>query len=96
MSTANERVRYRKSVDPVATDGRDVDTGIAMLEGEAAQQEIRGEDQHLAEIVPSPWERVPGITAHDTTYYDRPLLKQSVWSVDIPIIISWAERRARP
>ena len=79
-----KRVRYGKTVDPVTTDGRDVDRTIGALDGEAARQESDGEDR-LAEIAPAHWDRVPGITAADTTYYDRPMLKQSVWSIDIPI-----------
>ncbi len=82
---AGERVRYPDSVDPVRTDGRDVDTRIAALEGEAAQQEARQEDRHLKRIAPAAWDQVPRITDADTTYYDRPLLKESVWSIDIPL-----------
>ena len=66
-------------------DGRDVDTTLATLDGEAAQQEVKRDDRHLASIAPSPWQSVPGIAGPDSTYYDRPMLKQSVWSIDIPI-----------
>lgn len=66
-------------------DGRNVDAGVGILEGEAAQQQVTESDEHLREIAPSPWDRVPRITGRDTTYYDRPMLKQSVWSIDIPI-----------
>ncbi len=34
-------VRYADTNDPVTTDGRDIDTGIATLDGEAAQQEVQ-------------------------------------------------------
>ncbi len=85
MSAKGERVRYPDSVDPVATDGRDISASVATLQGEAAQQRVRGADRHLEEIAPQPWGRVPEITARDTTYYDRPMLKKPVWSVDIPI-----------
>lgn len=81
----NDRVRYPFSVDPVETDGRGVDTGLATLSGEAAGQQTKHEDRRLRELVPEPWNRVPEVTATDTTYYDRPMLKPSVWSVDIPI-----------
>jgi formate-dependent nitrite reductase membrane component NrfD len=84
-TTPEQRVRYPNTDDPVITDGRDVDTSIATLEGEAASQEVKGEDRHLKSIAPSPWEQVPRIGDRDTTYYGRPMLKESVWSVDIPI-----------
>jgi len=84
-STSEGRTRYSSSIDPVSTDGRDIDTGIATLSGEAAQQRVKHEDKHLAELAPEVWDRTPAITDADTTYYDRPLLKPSVWSVDIPI-----------
>ncbi len=85
--TANtdKRVRYPDTLDPVATDGRDVDTNLAILTGEASHQDAKREDRHIRELSPSPWEHVPEITATDTTYYDRPMLKESVWSVDIPL-----------
>jgi formate-dependent nitrite reductase membrane component NrfD len=80
-----ERVRYADTIDPVTTDWRDVDTAIATLDGEGAQQRANSDDEHLKRLAPAPWDRVPAITDADTTYYDRPLLKPSVWSVDIPI-----------
>jgi formate-dependent nitrite reductase membrane component NrfD len=64
---------------------RDVDTAMATLAGEGAQQRVKRDDEHLKSIAPAPWDRVPEIAGPDTTYYDRPLLKASVWSVDIPI-----------
>src|SRR5262249_129605 len=70
---------------PVATDGRDVDTGIATLEGEGAVQKARHDDLHLTRIAPDPWQKVPSVIDRDTTYYDLPLLKESVWSIDIPL-----------
>ena len=79
------RIRYADSIDPVTTDGRDVDTAIATLDGEGAQQRAHSDDEHLKRLAPAPWDRVPAITDTDTTYYDRPVLKPSVWSVDIPI-----------
>lgn len=84
-TTREERMRYANTSDPVTTDGRDVDTAIAALEGEAARQQVTGDDRHMASIAPSPWQQVPRITDRDTTYYGRPMLKESVWSVDIPI-----------
>jgi formate-dependent nitrite reductase membrane component NrfD len=84
-SNTDGRVRYANTVDPVRTDGRDVNTRVAALEGEAAQQNVKHEDERLAEIAPDPWPGVPQISDTDTTYYDRPMLKPSVWSIDIPI-----------
>ena len=84
-TTTRPRVRYAETIDPVATDGRDVDTRIARLDGEAAQQHAARPDRHLTGLAPSPWDRIPEITGGDPTYYDRPLLKKPVWSADIPI-----------
>jgi formate-dependent nitrite reductase membrane component NrfD len=67
------------------SNGRDVDTTIAMLEGEGAQQRAKHADEHLKSIAPAPWEHVPQIAGPDTTYYDRPMLKAPVWSIDIPL-----------
>ena len=84
-TTTNERIRYATTGDPVSTDGRDVSIAIGSLEGEAAQQQIKGEDRRLTSITPAAWEHVPQIGGPETTYYDRPMLKKSVWSIDIPI-----------
>jgi formate-dependent nitrite reductase membrane component NrfD len=81
----SDRVRYPSSVDPVSTDGRDVDTALATLAGEAAQQDVTQDDRRLRRLAPEPWTQMPQVTTSDTTYYDRPMLKPSVWSVDIPI-----------
>ena len=85
MSSNNDRIRYPFSVDPVTTNSRDIDTAAASLTGETAQQRVTREDRHLRELAPEPWDRVPRVTDADTTYYDRPMLKPSVWSVDIPL-----------
>ena len=37
------------------------------------------------ELTPEPWDGVPQMTETDTTYYERPMLKPSVWSIDIPL-----------
>ena len=71
--------------DPVATNGRDVNTAIAILDGEGAQQQVSGEDRHMKSLSPVPWDRVPQIGGPDATYYDRPMLKPSVWGIDIPL-----------
>lgn len=80
-----ERVRYPGTIDPVTTDGRDVDTAIASLGGEAAQQYARSDDEHLKRLAPAPWGQVGSSNGADTTYYERPAIKPSVWSIDIPI-----------
>lgn len=85
MNSDPQRIRYSESGDPVATDGRDVDLGIAQLQGEAAGQQVKREDRHMRQVAPEPWDRVPEVDGADTTYYDRPLLKESVWSADVPI-----------
>ncbi len=61
------------------SDGRNIDSRLGTLSGEGSQQ--RG----ATEVVP--WKAldtsgygVPG----DRTYYDRPVIKKSVWSWDIP------------
>lgn len=66
-------------------DGRDIDTSLGMLTGEAAQQQVRGQQEQVHKAAPKPWEHIPDISGEDVTYYDRPMLKESVWSIDIPI-----------
>jgi formate-dependent nitrite reductase membrane component NrfD len=77
------RIRYPDSVSPHTTDGRDIDTEMANLSGEGAQQKAQLEDQRLVELTPQPWDQVPSVEGD--TYYDRPMLKASVWTVDIPL-----------
>jgi formate-dependent nitrite reductase membrane component NrfD len=79
------RTLYEQTVDPVSTDGRDIDSAVAMLEGEAAQQQSDGAAPQKHQRAAAVWERVPSVAEVDPTYYDRPLLKESVWSIDIPI-----------
>jgi len=76
--------RYKHSVDPVRTDGRDIDSSLAALEGEASHQQVDHYDHHIENIAPRPWTRVPSVTDQDPTYYDRPLLKHPVWEAVIP------------
>ena len=60
---------------------------------EAIQREVAQEVGRIVQIVFADWhktgtidlEAVPEITDTDTTYYDRPMLKQPVWSIHIPI-----------
>lgn len=77
-------VRYKKSVEPVRTDGRDIDLEVAELSGEAANQESSGSsDQHLKTIAQT-WPQLPEPQRRDPTYYDRPLLKEPVWEWEVP------------
>lgn len=85
MTRNGDWTRYGGTPDPVKTDGRDIDAGISLLAGEAAEQSVDHTDRRLERIAPAPWKRVPAIGEGETTYYGRPLLKQSVWSVDIPL-----------
>jgi formate-dependent nitrite reductase membrane component NrfD len=71
------------SVDPVRTDGRDIDTRIAELSGEGGQQEVWPTAWHMAAAETG--SRLPAPRPHDPTYYDRPMLKASVWKPYIPL-----------
>jgi formate-dependent nitrite reductase membrane component NrfD len=79
-----DEIRYSDTVDPVSTDRRDIDTEIGTLGGEGASQEVVEDDRRLSRIAPDPGERTPAIGGSDPTYYDRPMLKPSVWTLDIP------------
>jgi len=85
MTTRTPEWRYPTSVDPVATDGRDIDTRVAMLDGEGAQQRAERDGRAATSASPAAWDRLPEVVQADPTYYDRPLLKRSPWSIDIPI-----------
>ena len=73
---------YKDSVDPVRTDGRDIDTALARLSGEASDQ--RAQPDLIGETAKSK-ALVLRETGPGPTYYEQPLLKQSVWSIDIPL-----------
>ncbi len=76
--------RYRSSVNPVESDGRDIDPDLGSLVGEASGQRSSGSaDEHM-KIVSGVWEAMPNQQSGDTTYYDRPLLKLPVWEWVIP------------
>jgi formate-dependent nitrite reductase membrane component NrfD len=76
---------YEKSVDPVQSDGRDIDPQIANLAGEAADQKVAGiSDPHLEKAAQT-WEEIPTAREQDPTYYDCPVLKPPVWSWEIPL-----------
>jgi len=67
------------------SDGRDIDTAMATLSGEGAQQVVKNARESLRQAQPKPWEHIPGSGGEDVTYYGLPMLKESVWSIDIPI-----------
>jgi formate-dependent nitrite reductase membrane component NrfD len=79
------RTRYPESVSPATSDGRDIDAALGTLEGEAAQQQAKREPEQVEKFSPQPWTEVPSVDAASPSYYDRPLLKESVWSIDIPL-----------
>lgn len=79
--TRSVSVRFPDSVDPLATDGRDLDPRIAGLEGEAAQQ-YAAQNGRIARAA---WQPATESTDAEPTYYGQPLLKQSVWRADIPL-----------
>ncbi len=77
-------VRYKKSVEPVYTDGRDIDLDVAQLSGEAANQESSGSsDAHIKNMAQT-WEHLPEPRVADPTYYDRPLLNEPIWEWAVP------------
>ena len=77
-------VRYKKSVEPVYTDGRDIDREVAELAGEGADQKTSGgAAEHIREQT-EPWRSLPQPETKDPTYYDRPLLNEPVWEWAIP------------
>lgn len=64
---------------PLLTDGRDIDTGLGSLTGEGAQQVATQRNaEQVEQMALQP-------TSEGLTYYGRPLLKQSVWTIDIPL-----------
>jgi hypothetical protein len=76
--------RYRNSVDPITTDGRDINPDTGLLEGEAAGQRSCGAlSKDLAGQI-SVWPELPEPDPADATYYERPMLQKSVWTWAIP------------
>ncbi len=71
------------------SDGRNIDSGIGTLSGEASHQKVssnivpwKGMDPAVSGV---PASRLPGNLVGDSTYYDRPVIKKSVWSWSIPL-----------
>jgi formate-dependent nitrite reductase membrane component NrfD len=69
----------------IKSDGRDIDLSLGVLSGEGSQQRVKEGDERLERIEPKPWDRMPTTSLNDPTYYDRPLLKEPVWKIDIPL-----------
>lgn len=76
---------YKDSVDPVVSDGRDIDPELARISGEAGVQQVHGVADHHLEKVAQTWRQVPAPLESDPSYYDRPVLKAPVWSWEIPL-----------
>jgi Polysulphide reductase, NrfD len=68
----------------IKTDGRDIDIRVGILTGEAALQRASGggSDDELCKA--QTWTELPEPDAYDPTYYDRPLLQESVWTWAVP------------
>ncbi len=77
--------RYPASVEPVLTDGRDINPTIAELTGEAGLQETSGStDAHTGSVAKA-WKALPEPDENDPTYYDVPMLKEPVWEWAVPL-----------
>ncbi len=76
--------RYQHSVEPVYTDGRDIDLDVGELTGEAGNQKSSGSsDIHIQKLAQT-WKQLPEPQTSDPTYYDRPMLQESIWGWAIP------------
>jgi formate-dependent nitrite reductase membrane component NrfD len=77
--------RYPRSVEPVCTDGRDINREIAELSGEAGSQVATGStDVHIGSVEKT-WKALPEPQRDDPTYYGMPMLKEPVWEWAIPL-----------
>jgi formate-dependent nitrite reductase membrane component NrfD len=77
--------RYRKSADPVDRDGRDIDPEVGRLSGEGASQVAAAStDKHVKEMSAA-WEHRAEPASDDPTYYERPMLHESVWTWAVPL-----------
>jgi formate-dependent nitrite reductase membrane component NrfD len=76
--------RYDDSVNPVETDGRDIDSRLGTLSGEASHQRVGGGYAEHIVAESATWEKLPSEQGADVTYYDRPLLQKPVWEWVIP------------
>jgi len=64
-------------------DGRNINAALGTLSGEGSHQQV--DEQHASDnaLQPQVWGSKPRIPG-DPTYYDRPVIKKSPWSWDIP------------
>jgi hypothetical protein len=77
--------RYPRSVEPVHTDGRDINPELAKLSGEAGSQVSTGStDAHIGSVAKA-WKSLPEPDRDDPTYYDVPMLKEPVWGWAVPL-----------
>jgi formate-dependent nitrite reductase membrane component NrfD len=67
-----------------ASVARYIDPTIGALEGEGAQQRALKPEEHVNREASRVWTELPEPSEEEPTYYDRPVLKESVWSWDIP------------
>jgi formate-dependent nitrite reductase membrane component NrfD len=77
--------RELKYLEHSKTDGRDIDPNTGILTGEGSVQKASlSADAHLAGRGQT-WTGLPEPHRHDPTYYDRPLLQESVWTWAVPV-----------
>src|SRR5581483_11892269 len=67
-----------------ASVSRYIDPTIATLEGEGSQQRALKPEEHLNREAARVWTELPEPSEDEPTYYNRPVLKESVWTWDIP------------
>ncbi len=75
-----DKTLYKDSIDPVTTDGRDIDSDLGSLVGEGSHQRTGGHtDEHMRNES-GVWREIPSEqSTTDVTYYDRPMLQEPVW-----------------
>ena len=81
MKEPSETVLYKKTVDPVISDGRGIDTAIAELSGEASHQNVAAAALSQDGLRTTP----AGALPQGASYYDLPMLKRPVWGIDVPL-----------
>ncbi len=74
--------------DSPSNNGRNIDTARGTLSGEGSEQRVYYTTEPYREIEPSVFRSVPseqlGLLTGDATYYDRPVVKKSVWTWMVP------------
>ncbi len=73
-----------ESPGTTVSDGRDINQALGVLSGEGSQQQVSPRNGHQGAVEVEAWNQIPTVSAEDPTYYDRPLLKEPVWKIDIP------------